>query len=441
MNIACKVVLLAVGVAMSCSVSGQESGGAPVAVAVELPSPLTLENALKIADQVHPVSSPSSAEIELARAEVLQVYADDDVTLRLQLEGRWIDPSTNSRLGSNNDSRARLVARKRLYDFGRTRALQSAADAHLASRESQHVDDRRRYRVEVMHHYFEVLLADLRFARDDEAMAIAFVRSKEAADRTALGELSDIDALALEDVYQARRVARFKSEAQQRATRSRLAQLLNSPDNLPSLLLEPALPENDQPLPEYQELLDLAFSSNALLQGMDAEIQSGRERLRAHQAIARPVLFGTLQASEHQRETNSSHPLVAELSLDVPLYLAGRPKAAEAKGRARLQMLAAEKTAIERQLRQELLETWQLIQVLRVQREQAEVFTDYRELSLDRSRAQYELDVETNFGNALVEQSEARLFHARTEFELALAWARLAALSGQPYSPVVEVAK
>jgi len=62
----------------------------------------------------------------------------------------------------------------------------------------------------------------------------------------------------------------------------------------------------------------------------------------------------------------------------------------------------------------------------------ARAFGDYRALYLDRSRARYEQEMQTDLGDAMVELSEARLRSARVRFERAMAWARLRALGGAP---------
>ncbi|HBS25535.1 MAG TPA: hypothetical protein DD827_00140 [Gammaproteobacteria bacterium] len=63
------------------------------------------------------------------------------------------------------------------------------------------------------------------------------------------------------------------------------------------------------------------------------------------------------------------------------------------------------------------------------QLEQAKIQKEFRDLNLDRSRARYELEMATNFGDAMTQQSAARLFSARTEYQLALAREQLAELT------------
>jgi hypothetical protein len=109
------------------------------------------------------------------------------------------------------------------------------------------------------------------------------------------------------------------------------------------------------------------------------------------------------------------------------------------RAQADVYRLTAELRQYEYDLRQRVLEIWLDIQTLLAQREQVAVFTQSRMLNFDRAQAEYEMELKTDFGDALVGQSESALLRAQTEYNLALDWARLAALTGEPYSPFIPV--
>ena len=50
---------------------------------------------------------------------------------------------------------------------------------------------------------------------------------------------------------------------------------------------------------------------------------------------------------------------------------------------------------------------------------------------LDRSRALYQLEVKTDFGDAMTRSHEAHLDQIKNKFSIALAWARIEALLGK----------
>ena len=75
---------------------------------------------------------------------------------------------------------------------------------------------------------------------------------------------------------------------------------------------------------------------------------------------------------------------------------------------------------------------WLKISDLKRQFDDPDLTIDYRDLYLDRSRALYELEVTSDLGDAMVKLSDAQLFKAQTVFELAINWAKLDALVGNP---------
>jgi outer membrane protein TolC len=192
------------------------------------------------------------------------------------------------------------------------------------------------------------------------------------------------------------------------------------------------LPGNDAELPDYETLLAVAQRNNPRLLAAREALADSRQRLAASRAERHPSLRSELTAGAYEQEFGSRQPFVASLVLDVPLYTGDRVNAAVAAARAGFNRSQAELERTDYWLRQQLLETWQEIQTLRAQREQALVRRDYRDLYLDRSRAQYELEIRTDLGDAMVQQSDARLLTHLTEYELALAWERLAWLTGEP---------
>ncbi len=402
-----------------------------------LPEPLTLEDALRLAGADHPAIALSRARLAQLQAEAERTAARDEIDIGASLEARLIDPPSSSDDQSNNDSRAILFARKRLYDFGHTRAIEDAAAASVTGGELRASADLLRHRIAIMQAFFNVLLADLEYARDNEAMAVAYVQADRSRDRNELEQLSDIDLLEQESVYQEYRMRRTRAQARQRSTRALLAQLLDRPDQLPSSLLQPDLSDNNQPLPEYQQLIEATLAANPGMQSLRADLEAARLMVKAERTGKRPVLSGSVQAAANERNVGSRNPLEAELRLEIPLYDSNRSNAEVARAQADVYRLTAELRQLEYELRQRVLETWLDIQTLLAQQQQVDIVTRSRALNFDRAQAEYELELKTDFGDALVGQSESALLRAQTEFGLALDWARLAALTGEPFSPYI----
>jgi outer membrane protein TolC len=394
-----------------------------------LPSPLTLEQALTIADQAHPDRLLADAALEQARARYRQAGAVNDFELGFSAELRAIDPSEIAVYQTHNDSLARLNLSKQLYDFGRSARTQEAAEAALDSQKWQLQEIRLQRRLEVMQRFFEVLLADLQYARDNEALAIAYIRYDRAVNRQELGKASDIDVLDLQSRFQQVRLRSAASANQQRISRSQLAISLNRPNDLPADLATPEL-ELEALGQEVGDWLDRALSENPRLRSLRADVEAARKQLRASEAADNPVLRGELEAATYERELGGRNPLSAALIFELPLYSGNRNDAKTAEQRALLQQREAELASYELQVRQQVLDIWLELERLRLQAQELEVTADYRDLYLDRSRTLYELDMQTDLGDSMSQIADIQWQKAKNRYAMLLQQARLKALAG-----------
>lgn len=397
---------------------------------VEGVPPLTLDAALAAADAQHPDIAASAARRDAAQAGLAAVQGAGDPQLSLIGELRYVEPPTGLGDQSHNDSQARIVARQRLYDFGYSAAREQAADDALAGADWALLDARQQHRLAVMQAFFDVLLADLRFARDNEAMSIVYVALDRGRDRQQLGQVSDVRLLELESEYQQVRQGWARSKTNQRLTRIRLAQLLNRPDDPPAELQMPDPVDTGITLPDDQELERQALADNPGLKALRARLAAAEQDLAAARKRYGPVLSGEAQAGVYQRRLGSRNDWEAGLVFELPLYTGRAKDAAVAQARAELAARRAELSAGELALRQAVLKNRLALDDLKVRLEQVQVLGDYRELYLDRSRALYEMEVRTDLGDAMVQMSAVRLQHAKAVFKGLMAQARMAALSG-----------
>lgn len=395
-----------------------------------LPSPLTLDQALAIADQAHPDRLLADAALEQARARYRQAGTMDNFRLDFTAELRAIDPAELAYYQDRNDSQARLNLSKQIYDFGHTSHTQEAAEAALASQQWRLREVRQLRRLEVMQRFFAVLLADQEYARDNEKLANAYVSYDKAANRLELGKTSDIEVLALESRYQQARQRQIASGHQQRITRSQLAISLNRPDDLPAELVAPDI--EPQPVEQTLELwVERALRENLHLLSLRAEVKAARKRLQASEAAYNPVLRGELEAATYKRELGGRNPLSAALIFEVPLYTGNRSDAESAEQRALLQQKEAELAAYELQVRQQLLDIWMELERLHLQSQELQVTADYRDLYLDRSRTLYEMDMQTDLGDSMSQIADIQWRRSRNRYDILLLQARLKALVGE----------
>lgn len=405
------------------------------------PQPLTLEYVLTQVDETHPDLELASAAV--AQAQALQLDAQSRYGLNASLVGqlRWVDPPDIAPDQSQGDHRVSLYLRQRLYDFGRTAAADAAAEAALTGSEARYRFALNQYRLAVMAAFFDVLLADLEYARDDEDMATAYVQYDRARQRNRLGQVSDIDLAELETAYQSSRARRYASDTRRRTSRAALASILNRPEQLPSELATPALATLGRDIPDVEPWFQTAEADNTLLSALREEVETARRLLAEAEAGGNPVLNGEVEISRYAREAGGYDNWRAGVTLDVPLSTGGATKAQTARRRAELQTAQARLEKQRLAVRQAVVEAWGELGDLKAKRDEMASLSAYRDLYLDRSRALYEQEVKTDLGDAMVRTSDARLKVAQTEFRIALTWARVQALLGQTVSVTKENSK
>lgn len=396
-------------------------------------APLTLEEALSAAAAPHPDWRMAEAELAAARADRDQAGSRQDFALYLdgalrtgrRPDGEW-----------KPDNVARIVARKPLFDFGRTEGAVSAADREVNAREAVLVSVESLRRLDIMARFFDVLLADMQYAADNEFMAVAYVSRDNAEDRVEVGQMSRPEFLKLEADYQDIRERRNASLQRVRAARQRLAHALNRPGQLPVELAQPALKDNARTVPDYDTLLPWVLANNPRLRALDAQIAAADARIASVRSDNRPSLDAEVVGAGYSRESTTRDEISAGLVLTVPLYQGARVDSREAREHALRQRLQAEREKAQFELADTLLASLQEVEWLRdTGRAAADKQIEYRDWALERARAEYELEMKTTLGTSMAETQLAQLRRKQVEYRLALALARIEALSGGRLPP------
>ncbi len=393
--------------------------------------PLTLEEALASVAAPHPDRRIAESDLALARANRDEAASRQDFSL-------FLDGSLRTGRQPGGDWKPdNIVARKPLFDFGRSSQTIAAADDEVAARQEALYTVESLRRIDIMARYFDVLMADRQYAADNEFMAVAYVAWDNAKDRFKVGQISQPDLLKLETEYQDIRERRNASEQRMRSTRQRLAQAIYRPDTLPEELVEPRLQDNARPVPDYETLLPWVMAKNPRILALQAQLAAADARLAAIRAERNPTLDAEVIGGGYSRESITRDEASAGLVFTIPLYQGGRVDARVARERAQKERTAAELEKLRFDLSDTLLATLQEIEWLRgSSRAAADKQAEYRDWALERARAEYELELKTNLGTSMAETQMAQIRRKQVEYRLALALARLQALSGGSLPPV-----
>ena len=396
--------------------------------------PLTLEEALASVAAPHPDRRIAESDLALARANRDEAASRQDFSLFLDGSLR-----TGRQPGGDwkPDNVGRIVARKPLFDFGRSSQAIAAADDEVTARQEALYTVESLRRIDIMARYFDVLMADRQYAADNEFMAVAYVAWDNAKDRFKVGQIGQPDLLKRETEYQDIRERRNASEQRMRSTRQRLAQAIYRPGTLPEELVEPGLNDNARPVPAYETLLPWVMAKNPRILALQAQLAAADARLAAIRAERNPTLDAEVIGGGYSRESVTRDEASAGLVFTIPLYQGGRVDARVASERAQKERTAAELEKLRFDLSDTLLATLQEIEWLRgSSRAAADKQAEYRDWALERARAEYELEMKTNLGTSMAETQMAQIRRKQVEYRLALALARLQALSGGSLPPV-----
>jgi outer membrane protein TolC len=395
---------------------------------------LTLDEALASVTAPHPELRIAESDLALARADRDQADSrqgfslsiDGDLRTGYRPTGEWAPNNVGV-----------IILRKPLFDFGRSSEAIAAADQEIAARQAAIFNIENLRRIDIMARYFDVLLADMQYAADNEFLAVAYAEWDKAKDRFKVGQISQPELMRIEAGYQDVRERRNASQQRMRSTRQKLANAMYRPDSLPTDLADPALKDNARPVPAYETLLPWVMEKNPRLQMLQAQVAAADARLASIRAESNPTVTADMYAGSYSRFSNTRDDYSAGLVFNLPLYQGGRVDSRVARELALKERAVAEFEKLKLDLADTLLVTLQEIEWLRGSgRSAADKQIEYRDWALERARAEYELELKTTLGNSMAETQTAQLRRKQVEYRLALALARLEALSGGSLPPV-----
>ena len=407
------------------------SQAADITTSESLPEPLTLTAALKLINDQHPDIRYANASVMSALSQLQKAESDNDMTVSLNASANWFKPSTQATYQNQDEHYLELSITKNIYDFGRTASNVDIANQQIKNNKFLLLAARQKHYLDVMQKYFAVVLADLQFYRYNEEMAVVYIRYDRLKNRLKLGQSTEVAVAEKEAEYQRVRRLRMQSQNLQRITRARLAQALNHPTELPSTVNRPELDIMSRKVPEVEAMQKLALENNPELKALRAQVKQAELEIQAAKLLSKPEINGSLSAYKYTEESPTSTQWRANITLSIPLLDGDRIDAGVAKARSRLYQLQARLKQKEMEIQQQVLEVVLGLEIAKVKYEEADTAMNFVELSLDKSRALYELEVKSDLGYAMVKYSAAERKLAKITFDTSLAWATLDALTGR----------
>ncbi len=260
-----------------------------------------------------------------------------------------------------------------------------------------------------------------------------YSRMEERRDR--FQEYSDLEVAEKEVLYRKSYALRHRADLERRQRRHELALALGRPGELSNELQKPDLSiylERD--IPEYTEAVEQILARSPVVEARRRDLAAAEAKVEVARKVNSPVLSFEFEAREYYDASFASRDRYrANLKFIAPILNGTARRDTEvALAENVVFQKRAELFAAEFAVREEVLGLLTDLQVGRSEIAAAKAQQTYRGYYQDRSRAMYEMEMQTDFGDAQAAAAEAMLEMSQVEFQQALLWVRLDALRAEP---------
>ncbi len=350
-------------------------------------SPLTLEEAWRLADAAHPALLAKRAQLAAAEGARTDAAAALFNNPQVSLENtRRTVPQTG--LPSDRRSEWSAGVSQTIEIAGQRGHRLAASEAALASLRAEVEDARRQVRADVAQAFYRVLALQQRADIDDEALKLFDSTAQAVQKRRSAGEDTKLDA----------NVAAVEAERARNQVAQAREQLIEARAELATRL---QLPPGAAPLAagDLAAGSTTAYSLESLLSSIDAQPRlralaarqdSAGARLRLEQASRIPDV--TVGLNVGREGPGDARERLTTLSVSVPLPLFKRNAAGIGQASSELSQARIEREAAARDTRAQVYTLWTRLQSLqaRVRRLQDAVLpalADNQQLSVKSQRA------------------------------------------------------
>ena len=225
----------------------------------------------------------------------------------------------------------------------------------------------------------------------------------------------------------------------QRLTRVMLAEELGFPDQPPSELSVPELESATRIKDDVDAMVEQAFKHSLLMKIRQKELAMAMQKMNTASDAVGPHLDAELEVSDYAREGSTRDDWRASIYFEVPLYSGNRESSLIdiATAEHRQALAALQKTRSE--IRIAVLKLWQAIKQNSIRLVGEIVNQEYRDMYLDKSRAEYELEFKTDLGDSMVQFSTSRMQAYQARFALEMAWRKLEKLVGKEFLETIKI--
>ena len=168
-----------------------------------------------------------------------------------------------------------------------------------------------------------------------------------------------------------------------------------------------------------------------MLTALEHAVLADKAALKATQQQFGPTLAAGLEMNEYERRLPGRSNASVGVTLRIPITNGGRSLAEAARATAQLSISQAKYDQAKYSLRQKLSNLLRRLQLLKYKRTTDELRLNSTALTMEKSRARYELEIQTTLGNTMAKYTLAEWLSAKNDFDMATTWAQIEILSGK----------
>ncbi len=402
------------------------------AQASKLPNPLTLGDALTLAKKQNLVEKQQQINVKLNEIELESHQDSYDPTFDLELQLARRDNKTSS---TSNYSHGFVKINKVLFDQN-MQITQDAAKSTLKNSKftlQQLRDDKI---IQVSQAFFNVVLADMRYQTTLERLALSAIRANRVQDDFDVQDASEVELLEKQTLTQIDVSKRIEHEGEQIAARAKLAQLLNvSYENRPDDLIKPDLTDLfKKELDEFEAWQKKIQTNNPELGELKRLLADLKRQKNLELDNHGIVISSNIRLGDQSYDSPKNGHWRAGLNLAMPFgqSQSQKKKTAQLVAQIKQQELLIEQRA--QDLNQQALSLWLKLKTLKQLNTALTTELDYRDLYLERARANYEMEIKSDIGNAMGNLTDTEWKLAKNEFDFVLTFTQLQQLAGEDYA-------
>ncbi len=398
--------------------------------AESLPNPLTLGDLLKIANSKNYFEKQQKLNIDIQKVALGSINDQYNLNANFDLS---LANRSEYKSGENN-SHAFVRLNKVLYDQNIEINKNSKLD-DIESQSLSFVKLKQEKTIEVMQKFFDIVLADMNHETILEKLAIAAIREGRIKDDYDVQEASDVELLEKQTNTQTHQIKRIQAESEQIKTRANLAQILNiAYEDRPDDVVRPEFKHLfKNPLPEFETYKEKLFDNNIELTQLNKSIDSINKQISAHNNNLGLVVSSSARLGEQAYQRDKNGKWRVGLNLTIPIGPDDKKDRLIQTLRIKQQQVALKIDNLKQQLINTTLDYYLQLKTLRQMHKALTIELDYRDLFLEKARANYEMQIKSDIGNAMTNYTDSERKLAENEFNYAITLKKLHFLIGENY--------